>query len=125
MVEQEKAYLNLTKDFDATKASLEAERAARSQLASRLGEAERKAATKDAEAAELRRLLDTSERTSSATDKAMREFQKAAADAVAAADVLRGQNKLLVRSLIGTGSLLLLCVIAAALLIYRKCAFPL
>lgn len=125
MVEQEKAYLDLTKDFDATTASLAAERALRTQITAKLSEAERKAAVKDSEASELRRLLDTSERTAAATDKAMRDYQTAAADAVAKADSLKGQNKLLFRALMVTGSLLLLCIIIAAARVYRKVAFPL
>ncbi len=124
MVAQEKAYTDLTKDFDATKASLLAEKTARTALAAKLTEAERKAATKDAEAAELRRLLDTSERNTAATAAALDRAAKIAADAKAAADSLEGQNKTLWKVCLVEGACILLAVIIFVLLVTRRISLP-
>lgn len=124
MIEQEKAYTNLTADFDATKASLGAERAARALLSAKLADAERLAAVKDAEAAELRRLLETSERNTDATAKALQDASRIAYEAKAAADSLKGQNRTLWRAVLIEGVCILLAVVLFVLLVTRRISLP-
>lgn len=124
MVEQEKAYTDLTRDFDATKVSLAAERSARAQIATRLSETERKVVAKDAEAAELRRLLDTSERTAELNAAAVAAERKAAAQAVTTADRLRGEVKVWRNAAIIAGGLLLVIAFLFVLKISGRLALP-
>ena len=125
MVEQEKAYTDLTRDFDTTKTSLAAERAARGQLAAKLTEAERKAALKDAEAAELRRLLDTSESVAALNAKAAQTERQAAADATAKADTLRGHVRAWRNVALVEGALLLLILITFVAKVSGRLSVPL
>lgn len=110
MVEQEKRSNVLVSEMATTEAALLNEKNLRAEVTTKLGDAERLVIKKDAEADELRRLLEYSEGLSATYSKQAKLTQEACDKAQADAAMQKGKTRVMLYIILGMGSVILLAV---------------